>query len=153
MKIKNYFFIIVAICSATLSLTGCAQSSEKTNEKAVNKTIQIAIYAAINTNQGIAKVEPALLQETVSVNKIVHHPDDGDRLTVPFQFRDTVRYAALTERNIGRHIVITADGEIVSAPLVKMRIENGACSFLLSKEQAQRHFPTAIVTDLLTCPQ
>lgn len=76
-------------------------------------------------------VEPALIQEKVTVTKLIHREDDGHNITVPFQFKNHTEYAKITEENIDKLIVIKADSEIVSTPVVRMRIESGACSFSL----------------------
>lgn len=139
----------MTVCTIGILVIGCGNKKELPQEETVNKSLNVAIYAATETNGEITTVEPALLQECVSLDKIIHYDGDGDFITVPFQFKDSVGYAKITEANIGKRIVITADGEVVSTPMVQMRIENGACSFLLSKKQAQNLFSKENIEKLL----
>ena len=149
MKVKRLFFAIMTVCTIGILVIGCGNKNELPQEETVNKNLNVAIYAATETGGEITPVEPALLQECVSLDKIIHYDRDGDYITVPFQFKDSVGYAEITEANIGKRIVITVDGEVVATPMVQMRIGNGACSVLLSKEQAQNLFPEEKVEKLL----
>lgn len=129
---------------------GCGNRQEAPKEEPVSKSMDIAIFAAVQTEGEFTPVEPALLQEKVSVDKLLHYDRDGDFITVPFHFKDSTIYAKITEEYIDKHIAITADGEVVATPMVKMRIGNGACSFLLSKEQALMLFPKENIEKLLS---
>jgi len=139
----------MTVCTTGILVIGCGNKNELPQVEPVNQNLNVAIYAATETEGKITPLEPALLQECVSIDKIIHYDRDGDYITVPFQFKDSVVYAEITEANIGKRIVITVDGEIVTTPMVKMRIGNGACSFLVSKEQAQNLFPRAEIENLL----
>ncbi len=136
-------------CTIGILVIGCGNKNELPQVETVNQNLNVAIYAAMENEGEITPVEPALLQECVSLDKIIHYDSDGDYITVPVQFKDSVVYAEITEANIGKRIVITVDGEVVTTPMVKMRIGNGACSILLSKEQAQSLFPRAEIENLL----
>ena len=149
MKIKRLFFAIMTACTIGILVIGCGNKNELPQEESVNQNLNVAIYAATETEGKITPLEPALLQECVSLDKIIHYDRDGDYITVPFQFKDSVGYAKITEANIGKRIVITVDGEVVATPMVQMRIGNGACSVLLSKEQAQNLFPKEKIEKLL----
>ena len=149
MKIKRLFFAIMTACTIGILVIGCGNKNELPQEESVNKNLNVAIYAATETEGKITPLEPALLQECVSLDKIIHYDRDGDYITVPFQFKDSVGYAKITEANIGKRIVITVNGEVVATPMVQMRIGNGACSVLLSKEQAQKLFPEEKIEKLL----
>ena len=149
MKIKRLFFAIMTACTIGILVIGCGNKNELPQEESVNQNLNVAIYAATETEGKITPLEPALLQECVSLDKIIHYDRDGDYITVPFQFKDSVGYAKITEANIGKRIVITANGEVVATPMVQMRIGNGACSVLLSKEQAQKLFPEEKIEKLL----
>ena len=149
MKIKRLFFAIMTACTIGILIIGCGNKNELPQEESVNQNLNVAIYAATETEGKITPLEPALLQECVSLDKIIHYDRDGDYITVPFQFKDSVGYAKITEANIGKRIVITVNGEVVATPMVQMRIGNGACSVLLSKEQAQKLFPEEKIEKLL----
>ena len=149
MKIKRLFFFFFSACTIGILVIGCGNKNELPQEESVNQNLNVAIYAATETEGKITPLEPALLQECVSLDKIIHYDRDGDYITVPFQFKDSVGYAKITEANIGKRIVITVNGEVVATPMVQMRIGNGACSVLLSKEQAQKLFPEEKIEKLL----
>lgn len=149
MKVTRLFFAIMTVCTIGILVIGCGNKNELPQEETVNQNLNVAIYAATESEGEITPLEPVLLQEYVSLDKIIHYDRDGNFITVPFQFKDSIGYAKITEANAGKRIVITADGEIVSTPMVQMRIGNGACSFLLSKEQAQKLFPKEKIEKLL----
>ena len=149
MKISRLFFAIMTVCTIGILVIGCGNKNELPQEETVNQNLFVAIYAATETEGKITPLEPALLQECVSLDKIIHYDRDENFITVPFQFKDSVGYAKITEANIGKRIVITVDGEVVATPMVQMRIGNGACSVLLSKEQAQNLFPKEKIEKLL----
>lgn len=149
MKVSRLFFAIMTVCTIGILVIGCGNKNKLPQEETVNQNLNVAIYAATETEGKFTPIEPALLQECVSLDKIIHYERDGDFITVPFQFKDSVGYAKITEANIGKRIVITVDGEVVATPMVQMRIGNGACSFLLSKEQAQKLFPKEKIEKLL----
>lgn len=149
MKVTKLFFAIMTVCTAGILVMGFGNKNELPQEETVNRNLNVAIHAATETEGEISPVEPALLQECVSLDKIIHYDRDGDLITVPFHFKDSVEYARITAENIGNRIVITADGEVVATPKVQMRIGNGACSFLISKEQALKLFPKEKIEKLL----
>lgn len=149
MRLKKPFLSVITICAISLHIAGCGNKNETPNEAIIRMNMNVAIYAAIETDGQIAPAPPALLQEMVSLDKLLHYDRDGDCITVPFHFKDSELFAKITESNINKRIVITADGEVVSSPLVRMRIANGACSFLLSEEQAQKFFPKETIEKLL----
>lgn len=149
MKIKRQLSAIFTICLAAILAIGCGDKKEWPKQETIDKNLNIAIYAATETDGQLAPVEPPLLQEIVSLHEIIHYDSDGDFITVPFRFKDSTKYARITAANINKRIAITANGEIVATPIVKMRIGNGACSFLLSKEQAKRLFTKEKVEKLL----
>ncbi|MCM1317083.1 MAG: hypothetical protein NC241_02750 [Bacteroides sp.] len=149
MKVTRLFLSIMTVCTTGILVIWCGNKNELPQVETVNQNLNVAIYAATETEGKITPLEPALLQECVSLDRIIHYDSNGDYITVPFQFKDSVGYAEITEANIGKRIVITVDGEVVTTPMVKMRIGNGACSFLVSKEQAQNLFPRAEIENLL----
>lgn len=150
MRIKKLFFAIFTFCATGILFMGCGNTNQYPREESVSKDLKIAIFESTDTDRGVVPVKPALLEENISLDKIIHYDRDGDFITVPFHFKDSVEYARITAANIGKRIVITADGVIVSTPMVKMRIGDGACSFMLSKEQAQKLFPKEKIERLLS---
>ncbi len=148
MRIKKLFLSIAAVCTISLLLSACGRN-ERYSEETIDKALNVAIYAATVTNGEISPVDPALLQEKVSLDRISHYDRDGAFITVPFHFSDTTEYARITGSHIDKRIVISIDGEIVATPIVKMPITDDACSVLLSKEQALKLFPKEKVEKLL----
>lgn len=69
-------------------------------------------------------------------------------ITVPFNFSDTTKYAAIIEANLDKRIAISVNGKVVSKPVVKTKLTNGACSILLTEEQTKQLFPDADITQL-----
>lgn len=51
------------------------------------------------------------------------------------KIRDIEKYAQITDTNLDKRIAICINGEMVSIPVIKMKISDWACSALLSKEQ------------------
>ena len=80
------------------------------------------------------------MKETVHISELVRYPDDNE-ITMPFHFKDVEQYAQITETNIDKRIAIIINGDIVSTPVIKIKISDGACSVLLSKEQIAKYFP------------
>ena len=60
---------------------------------------------------------------------------------MPFNFSDTAKYAEITENNLGKRIAIAINGQVVSTPVVKMKIDNGACSVVLDDAQVAKLLP------------
>lgn len=140
----------MTVCTIGTLVMGCGNKDELAQEETVNRNLNVAIYATTEIDGETTPIKPALLQENVTLDKIIHYDGDGDFITVPFRFKDSVEYAKITEANVGKRIAITADGEVVATPMVKMRIENGACSFLLAKRKAQELFPKEKMEKLLS---
>ena len=80
------------------------------------------------------------MKDTVHISEFVRYPGDNE-ITAPFYFKDIEKYAQITEANLDKRIAICINGEIVSTPVIKMKISNGACSVLLSKKQIAKYFP------------
>lgn len=150
MKTKELLFGFVLACIAGIFVISCGGKSQKPTEIAVRKDFVVGIYESTESDGSFLPVEPALIQEKVTVTKLIHREDDGDNITVPFQFKNSTEYAKITEENIDKRIVIKADGDIVSTPVVRMRIESGACSFSLPRQLADKYFTSDIIDQLLT---
>lgn len=66
---------------------------------------------------------------------------------MPFNFSDTAKYAEITENNLGKRIAIAINGQVVSTPVVKMKIDNGACSVVLDDAQVAKLLPNVNIKD------
>lgn len=143
MKALNSLFSVllaslVAICA--IACSGNAQNPSKIN---VDEDIIVAIYPTIDNEA----MSPCLLEDTVHVSELIHYSGD-DGITIPFNLSDTAKYAEITERNIEKRIAISINGRVVSTPVVKMKISNGACSVTLPKSQISTIFPAVTLTAL-----
>lgn len=136
----------MAIIAAMLTI-GCTGNSLKPNTIKINSEIPVELYLTEVQNDSIIAVQPALMKETVHVSELIRYPED-DMITMPFNFDGVKKYAQITENNLEKRIAISLNGEIVSTPVVKMKISNGACSVLLTKEQVARFFPGLQIDDL-----
>lgn len=72
---------------------------------------------------------------------------------MPFNFSDTAKYAEITESNLGKRIAIAINGQVVSTPVVKMKIDNGACSVVLDDAQVTKLLPNVNIKDLKSTNQ
>ncbi len=147
MKALNSLFSVllanlVAICA--IACSGNAQNPPKIN---VDEDIIVAIYPTIDNGDTVEAISPCLLEDTVHVSELIHYPGD-DGITIPFNLSDTAKYAEITERNIEKRIAISINGRVLSTPVVKMKIANGACSVILPKSQISTIFPTITLTAL-----
>lgn len=121
-----------------LMTTNCSDRSEAPVTLSVDKYFTIALFpeetSATDTQSA------ALLREKVHVTELVRYPGE-ETATMPFTFTDVKRYARITGSNIGKRIAVSVNGEITSSPMVKMQIDNGACSVTLDSLQLSRLFP------------
>lgn len=127
-----------------IACSGNAQNPSKIN---VDEDIIVAIYPTIDNGDTVEAISPCLLEDTVHVSELIHYPGD-DGITIPFNLSDTTKYAEITERNIEKRIAISINGRVVSTPVVKMKIANGACSVIIPKSQISTIFPTITLTAL-----
>ena len=67
---------------------------------------------------------------------------------MPFAFADTAKYAEITGNNLEKRIAICINGQVLSTPVVKIEIKNGACSVLLDDVQAKDLFPDINIREL-----
>ena len=91
-------------------------------------------------------ISPCLMEETVHISELLHYPNDKG-ITVPFNLSDTTKYAEITESNLNKRIAIAINGQILSTPVVKMRLDNGACSVVLDDTQVDKLFPNVNIED------
>lgn len=134
---------ILTITIFCLLAMNCGNKSNSPTIIPVDSELQVRLTATQEKEGTIIPTDSSAIEETVRITELLRYPDNGDSITVAFNLKDINKYADFTEQNIGKRIAIYANGRIVSMPLVKMKLGNGACSFLISKEEALRLFPKA----------
>lgn len=152
MRTRN--LIVTFLFASLVGILAIACSAKTPSKVSVDKDVSVAIYSTTEREGAIDTVSPCLLTETVHISELLRYPDDNE-ITVPFNFKDIEKYAQITETNLDKRIAISINGEIVSTPVIKMKISDGACSVLLSKEQIAKYFPnihveaysTTVITD------
>lgn len=147
MKALNYLFLVLLASLVALYAIACSGNAQNPSKINVDEDIIVAIYPTIDNGDTVEAISPCLLEDTVHVSELIHYPGD-DGITIPFNLSDTTKYAEITERNIEKRIAISINGRVVSTPVVKMKIANGACSVILPKSQISTIFPTITLTAL-----
>lgn len=142
--LKSAYAIILAVLAGILA-TGCRNEGADTVR--VDKDIEVAVYSTVGLAGDVDTVSPCLMKERIHISELLHYPDD-EGITMPFCFSDTVRYAEITERSIDKRIAISVNGEVVSKPVVKMRLNDGVCSVVLDEAQVASLFPEVDVKSL-----
>ena len=138
MRTRN--LTVTFLFASLVGILAIACSAKTPAKVSVDKDIFVAVYSTTEREGAVDTVSPCLLTETVHISELLRYPDD-DGITVPFYFKDVEKYAQITETNLDKRIAIIINGDIVSAPVIKMKISDGACSVLLSKEQIAKYFP------------
>lgn len=139
---------IVSFLPASLVGILAIACSAKTPAKiSVDKDISVAVYSTTEREGVIDTVSPCLLEETVHISELLRYPD-YDGITMPFTLSDTARYAEITGNNLEKRIAIIVNGQMLSTPVVKMKIENGACSVMLDEAQTKALFPHINIEEL-----
>lgn len=139
---------ISGLAAFSLFTISCTANSNAPTKLSVSKTLNVSISQTQENGDSIISISPALLEEAIHVSELVYYPQDGDMITVPFNFSDTTKYAAITEANLEKRIAISVNGNIIFTPVVKAKLTNGACFILLTKEQAEQLFPNADINQL-----
>lgn len=147
MKALNSLFSVLLASLVALYAIACSGNAQNPSKINVDEDIIVAIYPTIDNGDTVEAIPPCLLEDTVHVSELIHYPGD-DGITIPFNLSDTTKYAEITERNIEKRIAISINGRVVSTPVVKMKIANGACSVILPKSQISTIFPTITLTAL-----
>lgn len=147
MKALNSLFSVLLASLVALYAIACSSNAQNPSRINVDEDIIVAIYPTIDNGDTVEAISPCLLEDTVHVSELIHYPGD-DGITIPFNLSDTTKYAEITERNIEKRIAISINGRVVSTPVVKMKIANGACSVILPKSQISTIFPTITLTAL-----
>lgn len=144
MKTNSVIFLPALMALAGLPFTSCTQNSPAPLTAEADQYITVTVRPHDGSD---SLTETQYLRETVHVTELLRYPDD-DAVTVPFHFTDTASYARLTEENLNRRITILVDSAVVSAPVVRMPIADGACSFTLPPDSARILFPGADLSPL-----
>lgn len=147
MKALNSLFSVLLASLVALYAIACSSNAQNPSKINVDEDIIVAIYPTIDNGDTVEAISPCLLEDTVHVSELIHYPGD-DGITIPFNLSDTAKYAEITERNIEKRIAISINGRVLSTPVVKMKIANGACSVILPKSQISTIFPTITLTAL-----
>ena len=126
---KAKILLLEVLIVTIISLTGCTtKTPSKIN---VDGNVVAAVYSVSDTVNSTVATTECLLEETVHITELLQYPHD-EEITMPFHFTDTTKYAEITGNN----------GHIVSTPVVKMKISNGACSVTLPESQILPAKPT-----------
>ena len=139
--------IVTFLFASLVGIIAIACSAKTPAKVSVDKDISVAVYSTTEREGAIDTVSPCLLDETVHISELLRYPDD-DGITMPFTLSDTAKYAEITGDNLEKRIAISVNGQVLSTPVVKMRIENGACSVVLDEKQMKDLFPTINIDEL-----
>lgn len=145
MRTRN--LIVTFLFASLVGILAIACSAKTPAKVSVDKDISVAVYSTIEREGAIDAVSPCLLTETVHISELLRYPDDNG-ITMPFTLSDTAKYAEITGNNLEKRIAISVNGQVLSTPVVKMRIENGACSVILDEKQTKELFPTINIDEL-----
>lgn len=147
MRTRNS--LLSAILTGILGIlaSACNDTSNAPSKVSVDKDIVVAIYSTSDKGGAVDTVSPCLLRETAHISELLHYPND-DGVTMPFFLSDSIKYAEITESNLDRRIAISVNGEVISTPVVKMKLTNGACSVLLNDAQMAELFPGVNIKEL-----
>ena len=145
MRTKNV--IVRFLLAGFVGILAIACSAKTPAKVSVDKDISVAVYSTVKSEGTIDTVSPCLLTETVHISELLRYPDD-EGITMPFTLSDTAKYAEITGDNLEKRIAIIVNGQILSTPVVKMKIKNGACSVILDEKQAKDLFPTINIEEL-----
>jgi len=140
MKTKQLIFTILRASLVCILAVACKANADTPSKVNVDKDVIVAIYSTFNNEGVMDTVSPCLLEETVHVSELLHYSGD-EGLTMPFNLSDTTKFAEITATNLDKRIVIVINGQVISTPVVKMRLDNGACSVVLDDVQVTKLFP------------
>lgn len=147
MKTKQSIFTILTASLVCILAVACKANADTPSKVNVDKDVIVAIYSTFN-NEGVTDtVSPCLLEETVHVSELLHYSGD-EGLTMPFNLSDTTKFAEITATNLDKRIAIVINGQVISTPVVKMRLDNGACSVVLDDAQVAKLFPNVNTKEL-----
>lgn len=147
MRTRN--LIVTFLFASLVGILAIACSAKTPAKVSVDKDISVAIYSTTEREDAIDTVSPCLLTETVHISELLRYPDD-DGITMPFTLSNTAKYAEITGNNLEKRIAISVNGQVLSTPVIKMKIENGACSVILDEKQTKDLFPTINIDELIS---
>ncbi|MDE5877977.1 MAG: hypothetical protein K2H47_10845 [Muribaculaceae bacterium] len=140
MKSKCLLVILSVIGLIGCLCITCSGDTQAPSTYDVDKNVIVAVYSTLENEEHIDTVSPYLLEDSVHISSLLHYPGDDD-ITMPFSFSDTAKWAEITEKNLNKRIAITINGQVIYTPIVKMKIDNGACSVLLNSNKMKKLFP------------
>lgn len=147
MKTKQIIFTILIASHGRILAVACKANADTPSKVNVDKDVIVAIYSTFN-NEGVTDtVSPCLLEETIHVSELLHY-SGNEGVTMPFNLSDTTKYAEITANNLDKRIAIAINGQVVSTPVVKMQLDNGACSVVLDDAQVAKLFPNVNTKEL-----
>ena len=147
MKTKQLIFTILTASLVCILAVACKANADTPSKVNVDKDVIVAIYSTFN-NEGVTDtVSPCLLEETIHVSELLHY-SGNEGVTMPFNLSDTTKYAEITANNLDKRIAIAINGQVVSTPVVKMQLDNGACSVVLDDAQVVKLFPNVNTKEL-----
>ena len=152
MKARNSVFPILLASLVSLIAIACNTKAEGPTQISVDQDFKVAIYSTSENGGVVDTISPCLLEETVHISELLYYPDD-EGVTMPFSISDTAKYAEITESNLDKRIAIAINGQVVSTPVVKMRLDNGAGSVVLDDTQLAKLFPNVKIEDLRSTNQ
>ena len=140
---------------AAVLLSGCSDSASSFNWKFWEKSAAVPVEfkiaefkpaaglvkTALPDSDQVVYLHPkALLTNADIASTAVSSGDNGHIIEVVFTEAGRKAFAKVTTENIDKHLVIIADGEIVSAPIIKAPITGGAALIAgeFTKEEAER---------------
>ena len=145
MKTIN-FTILIASLGCFLAVA-CKANLDSPSKVDVDKDVIVTIYSTSQNGGVVDTISPCLMEETVNVTELLHYSGD-EGVTMPFNLSDTTKYAEITANNLDKRIAIAINGQVVSTPVVKMRLNNGVCSVVLDNAQVARLFPNVNIKEL-----
>lgn len=149
-RISVLSFLHVGFVS--LIAISCSSNAEEPTKISADQDFTVAIYSTSENGDATDTISPCLLEETIHISELIlYHGDES--VTMPFCFYDTTKYAEITESNLGKRIAIAINGQVVSTPVVKMKIDNGACSVVLDDAQVEKLLPNVNIKDLKSTNQ
>lgn len=149
MRTRNPIVSFLLASIVGILVIACNAKTEAPSKVSVDKNVVVALYPTDVSADSVDIVSPCLLEETVHIAELLRYPDD-DGITMPFNFSDTAKYAEITGDNLEKRIAVSVNGQVVSTLVVKMKIENGACSVVLDEAQTKRLFPNINIEGLIS---
>lgn len=149
MKIIKNFLSSITIVVVSLVSVACTANTKAPVKIDVNKTITAAIHSISSDGNQEDIIYPPLLEENLHISQLIYYFGD-EGVTMPFNFSDTAGYKEITENHLDKRIAISINGQVIAKPVVKISIDNGACSVVLNEEQLKNLFPDIMIDELMS---